>query len=247
MEGGPMETHRSCWLVTKLAAITLAAFLWSAEAGIAGASPEGHAHGHAGRDSFGVTETVGSNNAVRHFHDTSAEAATIVDCGSRVLDPDPNAKGVCGLVHYACTTGARLMTAGQRKAQTTTATLGPSHRLVRIDCDIRRAAPLVTGFMARDEAEKLLPHPGIGTAPPGHATLVNIETVLWLGTAADRTLGTVTLLGHRVDLRAHLDQVAWDFGDTTTGVTTGPGKPYTTAEPCRTAACPGYFGHTYVR
>lgn len=101
--------------------------------------------------------------------------------------------------------------------------------------------------MARDSAERLLPHPRIGTAPPGHVTLVNIETVLWLETAADRALGTVTLLGHRVDLRAHVQQVAWQFGDGTADTTSGPGTPYTNADPCRSAQCPGYFGHTYRR
>jgi hypothetical protein len=101
--------------------------------------------------------------------------------------------------------------------------------------------------MARDEAEKLLPHPVIGSAPPGHVTLVNIETVLWIATAADRALGTVTLLGHRVDLRAHLQQVRWDFGDGSDETTDGPGKAYTNTDPCRTPQCPSYFGHTYLR
>jgi hypothetical protein len=100
--------------------------------------------------------------------------------------------------------------------------------------------------MAREAAERLLPHPAIGSAPVGHVTLVNIETVLWVDTPPDRTLGTVTLLGHRVTLRAHLQQVAWDFGDEATDTTTGPGKPYTNADPCRTKQCPSYFGHTYL-
>ncbi len=100
--------------------------------------------------------------------------------------------------------------------------------------------------MARAEAQKLLPHPAIGTAPTGHATLVNIETVLWVATDPDRTLGTVTLLGHRVTLRAHLQQVHWDFGDQETDTTRSPGKAYTRDDPCRTAQCPDYFGHTYL-
>ena len=101
--------------------------------------------------------------------------------------------------------------------------------------------------MAHAEAQKLLPHPAIGTAPTGHATLVNIETVLWVATGPDRTLGTVTLLGHRVTLRAHLQQVHWDFGDQATDTTQSPGKPYSHDDPCRTAQCPNYFGHTYLR
>jgi hypothetical protein len=100
--------------------------------------------------------------------------------------------------------------------------------------------------MARQAAEKLLPHPAIGTAPAGNVTLVNIETVLWVDTSPDRTLGTVTLLGHRVTLRAHLQQVHWSFGDNSTDSSAGPGKAYTSSDPCRTAQCPGYFGHTYL-
>jgi hypothetical protein len=41
--------------------------------------------------------------------------------------------------------------------------------------------------------------------------------------------------------------VAWDFGDHSTDTTDGPGKAYTNADPCRTAQCPSYFGHTYAR
>ena len=100
--------------------------------------------------------------------------------------------------------------------------------------------------MVRDEAEKLLPHPVIGSAPPGHATLVNIETVLWIATPAERRLGTVNLLGRRVDIRAHIDRVAWDFGDESSATTNGPAPAYTNAHPCRTKQCPGYFGHTYT-
>jgi hypothetical protein len=101
--------------------------------------------------------------------------------------------------------------------------------------------------MARAEAEKLLPHPEVGTAPTGGATLVNIETVLWVKTDSDLALGTVTLLGHRVGLRAHLQQVRWTFGDDSGDTTDGPGTPYTHEHPCRTADCPDYFGHTYRR
>jgi autotransporter-associated beta strand protein len=98
----------------------------------------------------------------------------------------------------------------------------------------------------RDEAEKLLPHPVIGSAPPGHVTLVNIDTVLWIDTTSRRRLGTVNLLGRRVDIRAHIDRVAWDFGDDSTATTAGPGTAYTNAHPCRTKQCLGYFGHTYT-
>jgi hypothetical protein len=103
----------------------------------------------------------------------------------------------------------------------------------------------ITGAMLRDRAAKLLPHPMIGVAPPGHVTLVNIETVLWADTGAQRNLGTVTVLGQRVELRARIDHVAWDFGDGTTATTTSPGRAYTDADPCDSAQCRDYFGHTY--
>jgi hypothetical protein len=108
-----------------------------------------------------------------------------------------------------------------------------------------RVRPEVTAAMARAQAEKLLPHPSIGTAPAGNVTLVNIETVLWVDTAPDLALGTVTLLGYRVSLRSHLEAVRWTFGDDQSDTTDGPGKRYSHDDPCRTADCPSYFGHTY--
>ena len=108
-----------------------------------------------------------------------------------------------------------------------------------------KARPQVTAEMARAEAEKLLPHPKIGTAPAGGVSLVNIETVLWVDTKPDLTLGTVTLLGYRVTLRAHLERVDWSFGDQSSETTSGPGKAYTKDDPCTTAQCPDYFGHVY--
>jgi hypothetical protein len=105
----------------------------------------------------------------------------------------------------------------------------------------------VTPELARAQAEKLLPHPRIGTAPAGGVTLVNIETVLWVDTPPDLTLGTVRLLGYRITLRAHVDRVDWDFGDHTTDTTAGPGRAYSPAHSCSTAQCPDYFGHTYRR
>src|SRR5437879_13902460 len=74
----------------------------------------------------------------------------------------------------------------------------------------------VTANDAYEEVKRLVPHPAIGIAPPGGKTLVNIETLFWVSTAATRSLGTVTLLGHRVGLEATVQHVAWDFGDGTT-------------------------------
>jgi hypothetical protein len=115
------------------------------------------------------------------------------------------------------------------------------------DCAARTAQPRVTPLLARQEIEKLVPRPGIGVAPPGGKTLVNLQTVLWADTPADRALGTVTLLGtYRVALRVHVQEVAWAFGDGATEVADGPGLPYRKGEHCTTVTCPGHFGHVYA-
>jgi len=115
------------------------------------------------------------------------------------------------------------------------------------DCAARTAQPRVTPLLARQEIEKLVPRPGIGVAPPGGKTLVNLQTVLWADTPADRSLGTVTLLGtYRVALRVHVQRVAWAFGDGATEVAGGPGLPYRKGEHCTTVTCPGHFGHVYA-
>jgi hypothetical protein len=115
------------------------------------------------------------------------------------------------------------------------------------DCVARTAQPRVTPLLARQQIEKLVPRPGIGVAPPGGKTLVNLQTVLWADTPADRGLGTVTLLGtYRVALRVHVERVAWVFGDESTETTDGPGLPYRKGEHCATVTCPGHFGHVYA-
>ena len=124
---------------------------------------------------------------------------------------------------------------------------GHSTSVATCRVSLRNAPARITATMVRDEAEKLLPHPDIGSAPPGHVTLVNIETVLWVDTSAERTLGTATLLGRRVDIRAHIEQVTWQFGDGSNATTEGPARAYTNAHPCDSKQCPGYFGHTYTR
>ena len=120
-----------------------------------------------------------------------------------------------------------------------------------VDCNVPVAkgggAPAGPGPSdVRQQIERLVPRPGIGVAPPGGVTLVNIQTLLWIGTTATRDLGTVTLLGRRVDLQVTVTSVRWDFGDGAVDTTTSPGRPYDPADPCSTALCPDYFGHTYT-
>jgi hypothetical protein len=107
---------------------------------------------------------------------------------------------------------------------------------------------LVTPQLALQEIRRRVPHPEVGVAPPEGISLVNIQTLLWADTPPDVTLGSVTLLGKRVGLRVHVEQVAWDFGDGSTDVTDSPGKRYDNDhDPCRTVLCPDYYGHVYRR
>jgi hypothetical protein len=117
--------------------------------------------------------------------------------------------------------------------------------LAGTNCMVRSAVPQVTAVLVMQEARKLVPHPKVGIAPPGGATLVNIQTLLWAETPADQSLGTVTLLGHQVTLQVHVAQVDWDFGDGQRDSTDGPERPYDPAAGCKTVTCPGYWGHVY--
>lgn len=181
--------------------------------------------------------------------DGSPVSVTLRDCGPPTVvgRQEPIASSSCAAVYLMCDAEA-----------TTQLPTSPVTDVLEVDtfADGRtvstthcRVAPPkvvhITGEMARESAERLLPHPGIGMAPAGDVTLVNIETVLWVQTLTDRTLGTVTLFGQRVTLRAHVRAVRWDFGDGVTGESDTPGKAYTDADPCRTVQCPDYFGHTY--
>jgi hypothetical protein len=117
-----------------------------------------------------------------------------------------------------------------------------------IDCaaPIGAATPQLTAADVRQEAQKLVPHPGIGIAPPNGTALVNIETVLWVDTATNRSLGTVTLLGHQVELRVAVSQVTWSFGDGSSETIDSAGVPYDPVYPCSAKLCERYWGHVYT-
>ena len=106
------------------------------------------------------------------------------------------------------------------------------------------AQPVPTTQALREQVLRLLPHVPIGSAWTTRA-LVNAQAIVWAATPPDRSLGTVTVVGRRVALRIGFDHASWDFGEGTTDSVTEPGKPYDRANPCATAQCPGYYGHTY--
>jgi hypothetical protein len=109
------------------------------------------------------------------------------------------------------------------------------------------AAVGVSAVAVAAEIRRRVPRPGLGVAPPGGVSLVNIQTLFWVDTPVDVSLGTVRLVGQLVRLRVHLLRVDWDFGDGAQDGTTYPGKAYTNADACRAKLCPDYFGHVYTR
>lgn len=105
--------------------------------------------------------------------------------------------------------------------------------------------PILTLQEIRDQAIRLLPTIRIGSAWQDRG-LVNAEEILWAETNEDRGLPTAQVVGHPVSLRIHFDHAIWTFGDGSSATSSTPGKPYDRQlNPCTTAQCPGYFGHTY--
>jgi hypothetical protein len=107
------------------------------------------------------------------------------------------------------------------------------------------AQPALTMAAVRQQVLRLLPKVAVGIAWKTTA-LVNAETVVWPATEAERSLGTVTVVGRQVGLRIAFDHANWDFGDGVTDTTSSPGKAYTDSDPCHTAQCADYYGHTYT-
>lgn len=98
----------------------------------------------------------------------------------------------------------------------------------------------------REQAIRLLPAVAIGSAWKNVA-LVNAETILWAATRTARPLPSASLAGQQIALRIRFVSAHWDYGDGTRQTIATPGKPYDSADPCHTAQCPHYFGHTYAR
>jgi hypothetical protein len=135
---------------------------------------------------------------------------------------------------------------GKKGAPPTTKPVPQDVTPVPAHCVTTPAASL-SPLALRESALRLLPRVGIGTAPKGK-TLVNAETIMWADTPSSRALPTATVTGQRVLLRISLTQTRWTFGDTTTATWTTAGKPYDAqTDPCETAQCPNYDGHTYTQ
>ena len=99
--------------------------------------------------------------------------------------------------------------------------------------------------MVRDRVVRLVPASRLGFAPHD-TTLVNIQTIMWVDAPKTQRLAPLTILGQRVTVSLILDHVDWTFGDHKSTSTSTAGKAYDNVhDPCRTATCPGYFGHTY--
>lgn len=80
--------------------------------------------------------------------------------------------------------------------------------------------PAIAGLLARD-FQRLVLLKGTVTAHPAGTTLVNLDT-RFTTDAADYDLPTLTLLGSRVQVRAHTERYAWTFGDGTTADVADP-------------------------
>jgi hypothetical protein len=106
--------------------------------------------------------------------------------------------------------------------------------------------PRITPLMVWEQARRLISAAPIGLAPR-ESTLVNIQTIMWVDTAAARMLPSVVLLGQPVSIHIAIDHVGWAFGDGRADIGEGPGKPYDPqVDSCPTKQCPGYFGHVYT-
>jgi hypothetical protein len=93
----------------------------------------------------------------------------------------PRPGDVCAQVRNVCdVTSAGQLPTDPAIATAATLQLNPGAvaTLVGIDCTVKSAAPQVTGVLVMEQVRKLVPHPRVGIAPPGGATLVNIQTLL---------------------------------------------------------------------
>jgi hypothetical protein len=203
-----------------------------------------------------VCDAYAANGSITAAGENTGPRIETVDCGrvkvGVISENSPN--HFCAAVQGSCSVQLRAQAPADPKA-TTVGFLqqNPSGtwELNGFDCNVVPGAgptppPQVTPFDAYAAVLRLVPSPAIGAAPGKGRTLVNMETIFWVNSAADQSLGPVTLLGHQVGLRIHARATAWAFGDGSTDTSAGLGRPYAAADGCGEAVCAGYFGHTYV-
>ena len=202
-----------------------------------------------------VCDAYAANGSITAAGENTGPRIETVDCGhvkvGMISENSPN--HFCAAVQGSCSVQSRAQAPADPKATTVGfVQQNPSGtwELNGFDCNVVPGAgppppPQVTPFDAYAAVLKLVPSPAIGVAPGKGRTLVNMETIFWVNSAADQSLGPVTLLGHQVGLRIHARAAAWAFGDGSTDTSAGLGRPYAAADGCGEAVCAGYFGHTY--
>lgn len=149
---------------------------------------------------------------------------------------------ICGLELFCVTPGHRL---GLRTLAITLT--GPTAG-IRTGCagDPPPTAPATLDSAVRQQVIRLLPPVAIGSAWTSRA-IVNAEAILWAQTPLTRDLPPATVVGRPIRLRLAFDHAAWNFGDGATDTTATPGRPYDrVGDPCATAQCPHYYGHTFT-
>ena len=219
--------------------------------------PSGDCSGRVG-GSFHGHAVIGHGNQTCDAGSADQGAVSVPQPPTRTYDCGPRsaAGGVVnpqGDLNCSQTLSKCMLAPGEVAAPNTVVTMTQTQQpdgswlITDINCNVPAGKAGLTGAEVRQEAEKLVPHPAIGVAPPNGTTLVNIETLLWVDTAGARNLGTVTLLGHQVQLSVEVASVAWNFGDGQSTVTSDPGVPYDKAHPCSTKLCDRYWGHVYTK
>jgi hypothetical protein len=197
----------------------------------------------------GGFEYDASGDVVKSGSASSGLVTQTFDCGPPVpVGHLLSASDFCGQVHNSCAGDPLTNAAGQPLTTYASRTMGADGfwSLLSIDCTVVAGPAPVPAAAAQASFIKLLPHLSVSSAPPNGRSLVNAESLFWIPTANPLNLGSATLLGHRVTLTATVASVRWNFGDSTTATTNGPGRPFLASDHCATLTCPGWFGHTYT-
>ncbi len=207
-------------------------------AGKVSVSGDGHSSGHAGSYStpVGATQLVSCGDGTEAALTSLGEATAATDAGQ------------CPQYSQDCQEAANQAVPTKNRSATIQVEYQGNGTwtydgVVCVDNQQARAA--VTAAEVRQQAIRLIPASSIGIAPHT-ATLVNIQTIMWVTAPRTRVLPTVDILGRPVQITVTIANVQWSFGDGQSATSSSPGKAYSeSSDPCRTVMCPGYFGHVY--